>query len=595
MNRIDRLLTRVHMRPLLHLFLLLVLAIGFSGCGGGGGSAVSVRYETNWTKRANANGGLSQRLTFLDGNGKTVKVFTADSASASKISYRIEGLSGGRYRLKIELFSGHNLGGVLTGLVETYLDVAGETFFQTEVGESVASVSVNPGAASIQIPESLQFLAVGLDIRGIPTFSPPNAFAWQALGGVAQVDSSGRATAQHEGIGSVRATHSQSGALSAASVTVQPFTPQRAKWTVMVYLNAANDLYSYSKLNVNQMERVTKGSDVRFVVQWKLAAGLFPNSQFNGTRRIYVKPDSSEQIASQVVQDLGTGVDMGRPQTLRDFIEWTKTYYPADHYCLVLWNHGNGWRRTAERGGKPLAFSYDDERGTAIQIWELNQALGANKFDILAWDCSLMQMMEVAYEVRGNADYVVGSEESPPGEGYPYDAVFGPMFATPTAPAATLARGFVDGMLNVPAYQSRKITQSIIDSSKLSALAIAVGNLGNALDQNRASLTAVVPGVRNSAQAYSPTTLRFYRDLKDVCDRLSSLTSIAAVDNACAAVNTALSHAIFYEGHNENSANSHGLAIDFSPGSIFTGAASDYSKMRFATDTHWDEWLTFAP
>jgi hypothetical protein len=37
----------------------------------------------------------------------------------------------------------------------------------------------------------------------------------------------------------------------------------------------------------------------------------------------------------------------------------------------------------------------------------------------LAWDSSLMQMAEVAYEVRNEARWIVGSEESPPEEGYP--------------------------------------------------------------------------------------------------------------------------------------------------------------------------------
>ena len=43
------------------------------------------------------------------------------------------------------------------------------------------------------------------------------------------------------------------------------------------------------------------------------------------------------------------------------------------------------------------------------------------KVDVLAFDACLMQMAEVAYEVKDLADYVVGSEETEPGPGYPYD------------------------------------------------------------------------------------------------------------------------------------------------------------------------------
>lgn len=50
---------------------------------------------------------------------------------------------------------------------------------------------------------------------------------------------------------------------------------------------------------------------------------------------------------------------------------------------------------------------------TSIQTWDVGTALGSEHFDIIAWDLSLMQMVEVAYELRNNADYVVGSEERP--------------------------------------------------------------------------------------------------------------------------------------------------------------------------------------
>ena len=34
---------------------------------------------------------------------------------------------------------------------------------------------------------------------------------------------------------------------------------------------------------------------------------------------------------------------MGNPQTLSDFVTWSKTNYPADHYALYFWGHGWGW------------------------------------------------------------------------------------------------------------------------------------------------------------------------------------------------------------------------------------------------------------
>src|SRR5207249_2834038 len=45
----------------------------------------------------------------------------------------------------------------------------------------------------------------------------------------------------------------------------------RAKWTFLVYLDAANNLRDFGPLNFNQMEQVGSTADVNIVVQWKQA------------------------------------------------------------------------------------------------------------------------------------------------------------------------------------------------------------------------------------------------------------------------------------------------------------------------------------
>ena len=52
-------------------------------------------------------------------------------------------------------------------------------------------------------------------------------------------------------------------------------TVTTTKWPVLVYINAANDLYQFSDLNMNQMEQVAGNNQVRFVVQWKQSTDLF--------------------------------------------------------------------------------------------------------------------------------------------------------------------------------------------------------------------------------------------------------------------------------------------------------------------------------
>lgn len=366
-------------------------------------------------------------------------------------------------------------------------------------------------------------------------------------------------------------------------------------------MNAANNLFAESSLNINQMEAVAGNPNVRFVVQWKQSKKMFAGSSFDGVRRYLVKADAdlnvvhSQIIEKDLVDSNGNALDFGDAATLRDFIDWGLANYPADRVALIVWNHGNGWKRSPHEE-QTRGVSYDDEYGTRIDTDQLDDALGPHTFDLVVWDASLMQMTEVAYELRDKAQFVIGSEESPPTEGYPYDRVFKPFRDTPGAPTATLARSFVSETLAFPPYANRRITQSVLDSSKLGDLANAVSDLGAALVSNRAQMANIVPRVRDNAQAYSPTPLRFYRDLNHVCQLLEAdPATTSLVRSASSKVRAAIRAALVWEGHNGLSPNSHGIAIDFSPGLTFQSYRPEYLQLKFAKDTAWDEFLATAP
>lgn len=585
--------------PLFRLASLFALgSMGLAGCGGGGGGSSSpkLRYVTDWTNRGRSVTGLSQRIQLINSQGQTVKSVVMNQDANSLQEVNLEDITAGTYVLKIDLYSQRFLGGTKTGELTDQITIDGSESFRSAVGVDATSVDVSPASATLNVQTSKQFYATAYSSPGIATFSSPGGWTWTALGGHASVNSTGLALGLSEGSGSIRATETSSGSQNSATYTVLPFNAQTKKWTVLVYMNAANDLFSFSQQDLNEMEQVAQNSDVRFVVQWKQSQSLYPSSSFNGTRRYLVKPDTSSAIASELLIDMGTNVDMGSKDTLSEFIAWGNTFYPGERTVLIIWNHGNGWRRRpANDAWITRAVSYDDETGNSIQIWELTQALGKTRFDILAWDASLMQMLEVAYEVKDNADYVVGSEESPPGEGYPYHLVFDNFRDNPDASTATLSKAFVDGMLEYPEYASRKITQSVLDTSKLNALATAVDSLASQLIANSGSLSSAVQTARVQAQSYSPTSSRIYRDLVDLCLKLEAQTSIPAVDDACAVVRSAVDDAVVWEGHNSNSANSTGISIDFSSGGVFGSSASDYAQLRFGAQTLWDDWLIVAP
>lgn len=133
---------------------------------------------------------------------------------------------------------------------------------------------------------------------------------------------------------------------------------------------------------------------------------------------------------------LGT-VNSGDPETLEQFLLWAFDTCPAKRYVLVM--AGLGIMDTDSVVGRPpfdaaRLFAICDDRATndAIELHELSATLksafppdGARRLVMLACDMYAMQFMEVAYELRGLLDLLVGiqpgaSEADGPLRHWPY-------------------------------------------------------------------------------------------------------------------------------------------------------------------------------
>ena len=108
--------------------------------------------------------------------------------------------------------------------------------------------------------------------------------------------------------------------------------------------------------------------------------------------------------------------DMGRPDTLTDFIRYGTQSYPAEHYGLICWNHGAG---QIEGFGNDANFEE-----SSLSIDELHSALAhaalPSPFDFIGMDACLMGNLELVCALQKNADYLIASEELEPQYGYDY-------------------------------------------------------------------------------------------------------------------------------------------------------------------------------
>ncbi len=269
-------------------------------------------------------------------------------------------------------------------------------------------------------------------------------------------------------------------------------------WTVLVYLDADNDLENAAINNFNQMESFGSTKNVKVIVQIDRAAGYdTSNDDWTDTRRYLITRNSNASTITSVrLDDTPLGeLDMADPDNLKDFVDWGVSNFPAEHYCLIIWDHGNGWsvRSTAS---KYKAVVSDDTSGTIMNVTDLPAALADVHIDVLAFDACLMQQLEVAYELKDSVDYMVGSSAPEPSPGYNYATLLSDMNACTTS--AALCKVIVsDYVKTYPDYTG--ITQSAVDLGKISAVADAVDNFADVLTASSSSTTTA----RNDTLDYS--------------------------------------------------------------------------------------------
>jgi hypothetical protein len=356
-----------------------------------------------------------------------------------------------------------------------------------------------------------------------------------------------------------------------------------ANWTIMVYVNAKNNLERFGLLDVNEMEKIGSTDKVKIAVELGRIKG-YDSSDGNwlGQRRYIVQKDSDmSKITSPVLQDIPKA-DMGDWNHLVDFVAWAKKEAPAQHYMLVVWNHGSGWDKY-NRGSDLVinGISYDDETGSHISTPQLGQALAATgKIDVYASDACLMAMAEVAYQIKDYTDYVVGSEETEPGDGYTYDTFLGPIVAKPAMSALDVSKVTAKAFTAHYAAQGEAATQSAVQSATLSKLAGMLTGWAQAV--MAANETAAVKTAHSQTQDFYVSD---NKDLLHFVELVNAASQDAAVKSKGAELERFLANDVIVANdiYGSSMANAKGLAI-YLPSWSFN---SSYNELAWAKATNW--------
>jgi len=410
------------------------------------------------------------------------------------------------------------------------------------------------------------------------------------------------------------------------------------EWTVMVYLAGDNNLDSAGVIDLKEMKKVGSTEQINVIAQFDREGKSI------ATNRYYIRKGGT--LAKDVVGSLGE-TNMGNPRVLEDFIKWGIKNYPAEHYLVVVWNHGNGWndenvyrvarnmmklnikrrgevvlpakgaqkdsvsiRRIHAIGGKKFrhalfhtsimkaitirGIAYDDDAQDFLDNIEMKRLLGSTKkilkrkIDILGMDACMMSMAEVVYQLRDSVSLTVGSEEVEPGDGWPYDRILAKLAKKPAMPPNELATTIVNGY--VASYPANAgVTQSACDLSKAGLLASAVDQLADVLNSHLsdAAVRATVIECRLQTQAYDTPD---YIDLYDFCNLLENKTGFDDIRAACSAVKNMIQRngVVIRSGYKgKNVKHSNGLSIYFPQKSL----SSLYATLDFTKKTSWGKFL----
>ena len=359
-------------------------------------------------------------------------------------------------------------------------------------------------------------------------------------------------------------------------------------WTLMVYLDGDNNLDGTYVPIFNRLEAAANNPYSQVVALWDRLGS--DDSAYYEVQ--YDTNLDNLAVYTESVNYWPKGeLNMGDAATLVDFVNWSRTNYPAQHYALILSNHGSGLA-----GG----MLDDTDEHDLLTVTEMGMAMadatqsGAHPIDVLYMDACLMAMIEDAYQVRDYVDYFVASENIQ----WSYTTAYSQYVSDITAATTPeqLATLFAAGYAAEMDASSNSYTISALDVAGLGEIVTATNSLAGPLNEQMEGLASTLTTITSSVQRFEMNgdgaidAEDDYIDLYDFA-RLAKLhIDDEEIQAAAQAVMDTVAHYIPTDREHHGSAgswdldDSHGVSVFFP-----SKASSFYSQTNydFAVGAAW--------
>ncbi len=357
---------------------------------------------------------------------------------------------------------------------------------------------------------------------------------------------------------------------------VQHARGEGESWTIALYVNGDNDLERYwFDYSLPALENIPANDDVTIVAMMDWVAQ-------NGTILYEISGGETTIAATYEEKNFGDGA------TFEWFITEASTLYPSDNLAVIGWDHGYAWRY----------FSDDQTSGDKITMPELQAAIenAGVYIDILAFDACNMAAIEVAYQVSLTelVGILVGSEETIPMNGFPYDLMLTPVANDPSRTPVQVATDMVNGWAGYydPLNWAQSVCLSATDIQSVGQQVSALEDWCGAMHANLGAYEREYKKVIRDT--YSMYATSKHLDLEDLCvnllanSKIKDATLRAAAEDVISLVDSSV--IIYWNGDYASACR--GVSIYWGVGGDWPYCADAYStEVAFAIDMGWADFL----
>ena len=342
-------------------------------------------------------------------------------------------------------------------------------------------------------------------------------------------------------------------------LAVSPAPADEAEWTVLVYICGSDLESDGGQASDDIREMVISGVGSSPDVNVLIATGGSRGWQRYGISARTVQYFRIGSGGPELLLDAGRQ-SMGDAATLSGFIRYGLSAAPARKTALVIWDHG---------GGPVFGLCNDENFGDdGLTLSELRLGLTGGlqygKLDVIAFDCCLMNCVDLCADLVGIADYAVLSQELVSGTGFDYDAWMKPLILDPGLSAEKAAVSMVETYVadNTKGRHTETATMSVIRTDRMPRVLAAADAFSASLSGLLRTNPAGVARLRTKLVSFGEFIDEDASDLVDVEEMCGVFSAL--LPEECAELKAAAREAVVVSLASEDIAgHAHGLSFFF--------------------------------